>query len=181
MSKRQAISKKLRFEVFKRDGFKCVYCGAHPPSVLLHADHVVAVAAGGENDIDNLVTACQPCNLGKGARDLTLVPQSLAEKAKLVAEQEEQLLGYQHILQAKRERIESEMWEVAEELEPGSMDKGMRRDWLRSIKMFIDRIGYHSVLEAAEIAKGRYSYGGQRAFLYFCGICWKRVRGETPE
>lgn len=26
---RKSISKKLRFDVFKRDGFKCQYCGAH--------------------------------------------------------------------------------------------------------------------------------------------------------
>src|ERR1043166_5770992 len=93
--KRKALSKKTRFDTFKRDGFRCQYCGAHPPGVLLHVDHVVAVAGGGTNDIDNLVTACEPCNLGKGARSLQVVPQSLAEKAAAVAEREEQLLGYQ--------------------------------------------------------------------------------------
>ena len=29
--KRQAISKTVRFEVFKRDKFKCQYCGASAP------------------------------------------------------------------------------------------------------------------------------------------------------
>ena len=59
---RKGISKKTRFDVFKRDLFACQYCGAHPPGVLLHVDHIVAVASGGTNDKDNLVTACQPCN-----------------------------------------------------------------------------------------------------------------------
>ncbi len=34
--KKAGISKRLRFEVFKRDGFVCQYCGNHPPAVVLH-------------------------------------------------------------------------------------------------------------------------------------------------
>ena len=70
MSKRKAIGKKLRFEVFKRDNFTCQYCGAQSPDVVLHVDHINPVAGGGENDILNLITSCEPCNLGKGAREL---------------------------------------------------------------------------------------------------------------
>lgn len=44
---RKAISKKTRFEVFKRDRFTCQYCGATPPGVLLHIDHIHPVAEGG--------------------------------------------------------------------------------------------------------------------------------------
>lgn len=68
--KRQAVSQKTRFEVFKRDKFTCQYCGAKAPDVLLHADHVVPVAEGGPSDILNLVTACSVCNGGKGKRPL---------------------------------------------------------------------------------------------------------------
>jgi hypothetical protein len=71
MTKRKAIGKKLRFEVFKRDGFKCQYCGASAPEAILHVDHIKPVAAEGTNDILNLVTACQPCNAGKGKRELS--------------------------------------------------------------------------------------------------------------
>ena len=38
--KRKPITKKLRFEVFKRDGFQCAYCGQTPPAVTLEIDHV---------------------------------------------------------------------------------------------------------------------------------------------
>ena len=65
MSGRKAIGKRLRFEVFKRDKFRCVYCGATPPDAVLHIDHVVPVSDGGSNDPLNLVTACAGCNLGK--------------------------------------------------------------------------------------------------------------------
>lgn len=71
MAERKSLSKKTRFEVFKRDSFKCQYCGRTAPDVTLHVDHVKPVAEGGTNDIMNLVTACFECNLGKGARELS--------------------------------------------------------------------------------------------------------------
>lgn len=67
---RKGIGKKARFEVFKRDNFTCQYCGGQAPDVVLHVDHINPVAGGGSNDIMNLITSCEPCNLGKGARPL---------------------------------------------------------------------------------------------------------------
>jgi 5-methylcytosine-specific restriction endonuclease McrA len=52
---RKPIPKRIRFEVFKRDGFKCQYCGASAPDVLLQVDHIKPAAAGGEDDIINLI------------------------------------------------------------------------------------------------------------------------------
>ena len=67
---RQVISKKLRFEIFTRDSFRCQYCGASAPEVLLHVDHLTPIAEGGGNDILNLITSCVSCNLGKGRHSL---------------------------------------------------------------------------------------------------------------
>ena len=60
----------LRFRILVRDGFRCRYCGrsGDAPGVVLHVDHVVPVAAGGVTIEDNLRTACEECNLGKGTR-----------------------------------------------------------------------------------------------------------------
>lgn len=174
--KRKSMSKKTRFEVFKRDGFRCQYCGAHPPAVLLQVDHIKAVAAGGENDMDNYVTACVPCNQGKGARDLTVVPQSLADKAATVAEREEQLQGYSDILEAKRQRIEDETWRVLNILYPGQ-DSVPRQDHA-SVKMFIEKLGVHPVLDAADIAMSS-TASRSRVFRYFCGVCWNKVREDS--
>lgn len=60
-----AVPKKTRFEVFKRDGFRCGYCGKTPPAVTLEVDHIEPVANGGEDDLYNLITACFDCNRGK--------------------------------------------------------------------------------------------------------------------
>lgn len=173
MNKREAISKKTRFDVFKRDGFACQYCGAHPPSVLLHVDHIVAVANGGGKDFDNLVTACEPCNLGKGARPLTSIPESLSDKAARVAEAEEQLAGYSAILEAKRERVEADTWRAVEAL-TGKQE--IARDQYRSIKVFVEKLGVHEVLDAAEAARASGIYSEFRQFKYFCGVCWNKLR-----
>jgi hypothetical protein len=93
MAKRIAIPKSVRFEVFKRDSFKCQYCGRSAPEVVLHVDHIEAVAKGGDNDITNLITSCEPCNLGKGARrldDSTAVQKAKAQLDEL-QERREQL------------------------------------------------------------------------------------------
>lgn len=66
-TKRRSIDVRMRFNVFKRDGFSCRYCGAKPPDAILQIDHAIPVSKGGSNDIDNLVTACDKCNIGKGS------------------------------------------------------------------------------------------------------------------
>lgn len=71
MAERKTISKKLRFEVFKRDNFTCQYCGRMAPDVILEIDHINPVKNKGTNDILNLVTSCRDCNRGKGAKKLS--------------------------------------------------------------------------------------------------------------
>lgn len=69
--RRDPIPPRLRFTVMQRDGFRCRYCGKSAgDGVVLHVDHVEPVAAGGETTEDNLITACDECNLGKSDRDL---------------------------------------------------------------------------------------------------------------
>lgn len=67
---RREISAGIRFRVLERDGFRCKYCGATSATRQLHVDHIVAVAAGGRNDMANLAASCADCNLGKAARSL---------------------------------------------------------------------------------------------------------------
>lgn len=64
---RKEIPKRIRFEVFQRDGFKCRYCGkGSDDGAELQLDHVKSFADGGTDDPDNLVTSCADCNRGKG-------------------------------------------------------------------------------------------------------------------
>lgn len=88
-------SQSVRAEIFRRDGYHCRFCGirvVHPGarkrlrdaaphavpegrSDTYHAaflalnatwDHVIPHSAGGDNDPENLVTTCWPCNFGRG-------------------------------------------------------------------------------------------------------------------
>jgi len=68
---RKNIGPKLRFEIFKRDSFKCQYCGATAPNALLRVDHINPVSNGGDNNILNLITSCFDCNSGKSNRLLS--------------------------------------------------------------------------------------------------------------
>ena len=179
--KRKGLSKKARFEVFKRDQFACQYCGAHPPAAILHVDHIHPVAEGGSNDPDNLITACAACNGGKGARPLASVPDALTTRAAEIAEREEQLRGYQQLLRDRAERLEQECWEVAEVLQPGASDphgRGFDRRDLISIRRFIERLGVFLVKDAAELAYQRIQHSESRRFRYFCGVCWGRIRDQ---
>ncbi len=67
----RTITLSMRYQILKRDAFRCVKCGRSPataPSVQLHVDHVVPWSEGGPPDVTNLQTLCAECNLGKGAR-----------------------------------------------------------------------------------------------------------------
>lgn len=64
-SPRKTISKRLRYEVLRRDDYACRYCGERAPGVVLTVDHIVPVALGGTDDPSNLGAACKDCNSGK--------------------------------------------------------------------------------------------------------------------
>lgn len=178
MASRKPISKKVRFDIFKRDSFTCQYCGATPPKVVLHIDHIHPVAEGGTNDIDNLVTACSCCNLGKSATLLSDIPKTLKDKAAEVSEREAQMRGYNEILRLKAERIEDESWEVAAAYEGKDSVDSYNRQNLLSIKRFLEKIPLQEVLNAAEIARSSRINNESRRFKYFCGVCWSKIRGE---
>lgn len=62
---RRGIAPKLRFQVLKRDNFKCALCGKTAKEDHLEIDHIVPVVSGGTNNFDNLRTLCGECNKGK--------------------------------------------------------------------------------------------------------------------
>ena len=68
---RTAIPLNDRWAVLKRDHYRCVLCGASPSNdhnVELEIDHIIPVAKGGGNELENLQTLCWKCNQGKKDR-----------------------------------------------------------------------------------------------------------------
>lgn len=68
-NERNLMTNSLRYDILKRDGFKCVLCGASAKDgVKLHVDHIFPVSKGGKTEPENLRTLCERCNRGKGAK-----------------------------------------------------------------------------------------------------------------
>ena len=157
MAKRKPISKKTRFEVFKRDSFQCKYCGAKAPDVLLEIDHIKPVSKGGENDITNLITACFDCNRGKGKREIgdkTEVHKQRPELERLQNEKEQlmMLLEWREELKSLSAIKIDKAVEYFEDVFCTSLtDVG-----ISIIAKNVKRYDVRTVLEAIDIAVDRY-------------------------
>ena len=170
------ISRKERFEVFKRDLFQCQYCGRAPPQVLLECDHIEPVARGGSGDRDNLITSCFDCNRGKSATPLNDVPQSLKDRAAETLERESQVAGYQRVMCDRRLRVDADAQEVLNLFCELYGVEGISHADFLSIKKFIERLGVDEVLTSCEYAKSRKPFSKYEGWKYFCGVCWGKIR-----
>lgn len=71
VEQRRDIPLSLRYNVLKRDNFRCVCCGRSPantPELTLHVDHIVSFFDKGKTVLTNLRTTCSECNIGKGRK-----------------------------------------------------------------------------------------------------------------
>ncbi len=65
-AERSIMTDSKRYEIMKRDNFKCKICGSSAnDGVKLHVDHIYPVSRGGKSTNDNLQTLCDRCNMGK--------------------------------------------------------------------------------------------------------------------
>lgn len=177
MAKRRSISKKLRFDVFKRDSFTCQYCGSHPPSVTLEVDHIMAVSNNGTNDIDNLITSCFDCNRGKRNHPLDSIPESITKKGKHIKEREDQIKGYYRIMDLTRKRVDEEVNEVSDIYSKFNERYELNEKFKQSsVRHFIEKLGKYEVIDAMYLACNRID-DSDKSIAYFCGICWNKIRG----
>ena len=66
---RQMMTPSLRYDILKRDNFRCQICGrTAQDGVTLEVDHKKPIAKGGKTEPDNLWTLCMDCNRGKAAK-----------------------------------------------------------------------------------------------------------------
>lgn len=178
-NKRKPISKKIRFEVFKRDKFTCQYCGRSAPDVVLEVDHIKPVSKGGENDLLNYVTSCYECNRGKGARELS--DDSLVKKQQRqlqeLAERKEQLemmIDWRKELQNIKEDFVDKINDyIAECSGWKANDVGKKK-----IKKWIRDFSYEQIVEAIDISFEQYFQDTEEswnhAFNKIGGICANR-------
>lgn len=157
MSKREYLSKKIRFEVFKRDAFTCQYCGRSAPDVVLEIDHIMPVSKGGDNDILNLVTSCQACNNGKSNRTLDddSIVQKQKEQLKEINEKREQL----KMMIAWREELknfDSEVINTVKEYVENCLDVRVNEFGEKQISKWVKKFDLKLIFEAVERAVKTY-------------------------
>ncbi len=174
-------NKKDRFEVFKRDGFRCQYCGRTPPEVILELDHIVPKAGGGPDNIDNYVTACFDCNRGKSNITLDSIPPALKDKIAEMRERREQVEAYTKFLEDEEYSIATDVQSVNNTFTkyfPGfSLSESFQKTTVKPILRSLPTI---KVCEAMELACLRMGHDRERAAKYFCGICYNWIkRPET--
>jgi CRISPR/Cas system Type II protein with McrA/HNH and RuvC-like nuclease domain len=166
-----AVSKSKRFKVFSRDNFTCVYCGRNSRSVSLEVDHVVPRSKGGSDDESNLATSCFDCNRSKS--DAILNATSVCD---MLIDNSEQATK---MAKAETARIKAARAEKAEfnklkrDIET-LIKMTVNVNGERSITNFLKELHPSSVIEAAEIASE--SRRGMKAWKYFCGICWSKIK-----
>lgn len=175
-----AITKKIRFEVFKRDGFKCAYCGKEPPLVVLEVDHIDPKSKGGKDEINNLLTACFDCNRGKRDVPLTKIPGQLIENIEVLQEKEDQLIAYRKFIKKIEKREMKDIEEVNNIYSDGYPGWQFNDKFKLSIKTFLRSLPKHIVIGAMTQAIAKFTANTPQnrdaATRYFCGICWNVIK-----
>ncbi|MGD9989392.1 HNH endonuclease [Pseudonocardia sp.] len=174
-----AVTKRLRYEILRRDNHACRYCGATAPDVKLTIDHVVPTALGGTDEPTNLVTACAPCNSGKSASnpDAPLVANvaddavrwaaAMRRAAEMQAVERHDEHTYVHTF--------TERWQEwhGRDGEPFLAITGEHIPSLLNFRragLSLDDLAYATgvAMNATQVPQGR-------LWRYFCGICWRLI------
>jgi hypothetical protein len=174
-----AVSKRLRFEILRRDNHTCRYCGATAPEAALTVDHVIPTSLGGTTEPTNLVAACRDCNAGKS---------SSSPNAPVVADVKQRTLEWGAAIQrwtairaAEREKRDEYVatfskawndwhWGIGENTFPRPSD------WEPSIWQFYEvGLPVGELVDAVQIACGSRSVHVDNAWRYMCGVVWRKV------
>lgn len=169
------ISSRVRFEVFKRDGFACRYCGQQTPKVVLEVDHIIPVAKGGGDETENLATSCYECNRGKGAGFLSqsLTVSDIHEQTVVMLERELQLREYNYLRLKISQRETRDIrdlykhWaQLARDLQTAPHES--------SLRLFLKTISKADIKEAMALAYEKVGYYKAAKYLYGILYNWRR-------
>lgn len=174
------VSKRVRYEVLRRDNHACRYCGAVAPDVKLHVDHVIPVALGGTDTPDNLAASCAACNSGK---------TSTPADAEVVDDVKQRALnfkrGYDAALQAQVIKIRASKqyreWFINHWAEHAG-DRVMN-GWEATLDHWhsLD-VPWEVVENAIDIASSRPNLRTTEAvYKYMCGIVWNVIKAAAEE
>lgn len=172
------ISKRLRYEVMRRDEFSCRYCGRSSREVKLQVDHIIPRTLGGHDELDNLVAACTDCNAGKGS---TMpdpgTQQAITSGAKLwreamaiaASEAENEIDASNDALVAVSQRWFA--WKF-----PDGTNVERPDHWQGSVRTWFNRgLPIEAMVESVDIAMSATHIAPENVWRYFCGVAWNKV------
>lgn len=187
MAERKPISKRIRFEVFKRDKFTCQYCGRMAPDVTLEVDHIKPVSKGGKNEIMNLVTSCLECNRGKSNIELSddaVIKKQQAQLQELAdrKEQLELMLEWRRSLNSFDDECLNAILDVIKTKANGTLNSNGKR----IIKRLIKEYSFAEVMDSTEIAINSYYNDSKEsledAINKIGGICYlRKTQKDNPQ
>lgn len=177
-----SLSRRLRYEILRRDGFCCHYCGAPAhEGVPLVVDHVIPVALGGSDEPTNLLTACRSCNAGKAATnpDDDLVAR-VDERAQRWASAMERAAAIQA---ERREDRTAYVTSFEDAWARWTYQDGRAvtrdPDWLRTVERWHDLgLEAEALVSLVDNVLPR-SIPDYRMWRYFCGAAWNLLRERT--
>lgn len=183
MTLRKSISKKTRFELFKRDSFACQYCGQSAPEVILEPDHINPVHNGGDNNLMNLVTSCFDCNRGKAGNllsDKSVIKKQRKQLEELTERRNQlaMMLQWRDSLKSIKDdeaNIVAHAWHEAT-----NGHSSLNSTGLDSAKKLIQKFGISAVLDAIETSRTSYiskiNWEDENSNFH-AGSAWHKVGG----
>lgn len=177
-----AVSKSLRYEIFRRDNHACRYCGVTSADAKLTIDHVVPTALGGSDQPDNLVTACADCNAGKKATppDAALVADVAQDALRWSAAMKRAAFLASMDREYRDEMVAqfSDSWNGYTQTSNGETVP-RPSDWARSVEQFTESgLDLDTLEDAINIAMTAPGIALDERWRYFCGVAWKKLRAQ---
>lgn len=176
----KAIPRRLRFEILRRDGHTCRYCGATAPDAPLTVDHVIPRVLGGSDDPNNLVTACRDCNAGKA---------STSPDETIVSDVDEVSMMFAEAMTKAAEMLRRREAETAEILAAfesvwqdwtysvGNERRGipLPNDWRASVTRWLAAgLSVEDFKHLVRVAMEGPAPVNEK-WRYFCGCCWRSL------
>ena len=165
----------IKRTIYARDGWRCRFCGCrvvpndardkmrallpgairlgplardyHAAFLALNAvpDHLTPRAAGGGNDLDNLVTACWPCNNGRGAYSLEEMGLIDPRSRPLIADRDE-WDGLRLMMSGAGGKVSSSVFVPSQEMQAVQTEP---RSAQRSRAVHLSQAQYFDLLESS--------------------------------
>lgn len=177
------MTQRLRYEILKRDGYRCQYCGASAEETELRVDHVVPRALNGTDSPDNLVAACVECNTGKSSThpDAETVARVSAKQFAWRAAIDDALQAFMD----EKAETDAAADDFADAWNGWTYPDGRRcpipDDWRTSFERWL-RLGFTAehLISLLPVSMKKTQVQGSGKWPYFCGVVW-RVWDEIKE